>query len=464
MSDDPQLFGTDGIRAPFGTPPLDRTTVTRLGRALGRTLLEQGDGSEVILGGDSRTSTPTICLWLTQGLTTAGVSLRYVGVLPTPGIAHLARRLGAAAGIAVSASHNLPPDNGIKLVDGRGGKWSPEAEAALEARLGEEGEVDAVPESLPAPDRAAVALYRSALAAHLPGEAPLDDLSLVLDPAHGAAAPHAAPLFRALGARVTAIHDRADGARINRDCGSTHPEAMAAAVRAHGAELGIAFDGDADRAIFADETGVVRDGDAILYLWATALDEAGALNPRRIVVTSMSNLGLERALARRGIGVVRCGVGDRVVVATMKREGIALGGEQSGHVVHLPSSTTGDGLLTALTLAHIAAGARSEGRSLSERLGELVRYPQVLVNVRVDRKEPFDTLPEVVRTVRRIEERLGEEGRLLLRYSGTEPLARVMIEGPEQAEIEALAEELAAVIDSALGCPGPEQARQEVRR
>lgn len=460
----PQLFGTDGIRAPFGEPPLDHPTVTALARQLAVSLHDGRDPSlpppTALLGGDTRDSTPEICRWLAAGLEDGGARVRYLGVLPTPGVAYLTRDLGADVGLVVSASHNPHPDNGIKLLDRWGYKWSPEAEAELEGRLARDAGAPPSPTDLPPPDMDAVASYLASLLARGLDGSTLAGLSVVIDPGHGAASPYAENLFSRAGAdRVIVLHDAPDGTNINRRAGATAPEILAEAVRTQEADLGLAFDGDADRAILVDETGTVRDGDAILYLWATELSRQDRLRPSRIVATSMSNLGLARALEREGIELVRCGVGDRVVVSTMQHEGILLGGEQSGHVVNLRLSTTGDGLLTALTVAAIAASARSRGEGLSQRLAGLTRYPQILTNVRVREKVPFEELPTVLETARSVEERLGQDGRLVLRYSGTEPLARVMIEGKEQREIEALADELARSIAAAVGA---DDAPQEV--
>jgi phosphoglucosamine mutase len=290
--------------------------------------------------------------------------------------------------------------------------------------------------------------YLRHLAATVPGERPLEGIAAVLDAGNGAASSYAGELFERLGARVTLLHAAPDGRNVNAGCGSTAPEEMAARVVAEGADLGAAFDGDADRCILADERGEVRDGDAILYLWATGLRAAGRLEPPRIVATSMSNLGLERALAREGISIERCGVGDRYVVEAMLREGISLGGEQSGHIVQRDLASTGDGLLTALQMAWLL---RRSGRPLSALLAGFRRYPQVLRNIRVAQKTDFAALPRVAEAARAVEERLGGDGRLLLRYSGTEPLARVMIEGPDQPTIDALAGELAGVIAEEIG-------------
>ncbi len=371
-----RLFGTDGIRAPFGTFPLDRATVTGLGRHLAQSLRETTGESrpEVVLGGDTRESTPTICAWLAAGLSAGDADPRWVGVLPTAGIAYLVRGLGTAAGVAVSASHNPYPDNGIKLIDPWGFKWSEAAEAALETRLlagrparsepsgtSEGGEGGAL--GLGSHGEALVEHYLEALASTLPGRQPLAGLRLAVDAGNGAASAFAEPLFRRLGAGIRVIHASPDGRNVNLACGSTDTRDLAREVLAGGYHLGVAFDGDADRAILVDEGGLERDGDAILYLWARELAETGSLEPARIVATSMSNLGLERALAGHGIAVERCGVGDREVVDTLRRESLLLGGEQSGHVVHLGLSTTGDGLLTALQMAFLVAREVRAGAS-----------------------------------------------------------------------------------------------------
>lgn len=461
-----RLFGTDGIRARAGEPPLDRATVTALGRELAALLGERrprpGDAAtgprpRVVLGGDTRESTAEIRGWLAAGLEAGGAAVRDAGVIPTPGVSFLAADLGADAGVVVSASHNPYPDNGIKLLDGRGRKWSEAAEADLEDRLrASAASGPLVAETVAAATRIADATLRERYLDHLAasvagaGAPPLAGLRVVLDAGNGAASSYAGPLFERLGAAVTLLGAAPDGRNVNLDSGSTAPERMAAAVAASGAHLGAAFDGDADRCILADERGEVRDGDAILYLWATRLLAEGRLAPPAIVATSMSNLGLERALARHGIDVVRCGVGDRLVVEAMRREGILLGGEQSGHIVRLDLAATGDGLLTAVQVASLVHRA---GRSLSELLAGFRRYPQTLVNVRVASKPDLAALPRVAAAARDVERELGADGRLVLRYSGTEPLARVMIEGPDQDTIEKLADGLAAVIAEELGQP-----------
>jgi phosphoglucosamine mutase len=443
----PRLFGTDGIRGHFGEFPLDRPTVTALAVELAATLQERANGSvpEVVLGGDTRESTPEICGWLAQGLEAGGVRVRYAGVIPTPGVAWLIRPLGAAAGVVVSASHNPWPDNGIKLLDPSGSKWSDDDEHTLERRMLARTQAE-LPHLELSVEENLKQRYLDHLASTI--EEPLDGLRIVLDTGNGAASSYAAEIFERLGARVTLLHAEPNGRNVNEGCGSTAPGEMAARVVAEGAHLGAAFDGDADRCILADERGEVRDGDAILFLWALSLRDRGLLDPPRIVATTMSNLGLERALDREGIGIVRCAVGDRYVVEAMKREEILLGGEQSGHIVERGLASTGDGLLTALQIAGIVHRA---GRPLSELLAGFRRYPQVLKNVRVARKPDLATVPSVAAAARAVEDRLGADGRLVLRYSGTEPLARVMIEGPDQPTIEAMAAELIGVIQGELG-------------
>lgn len=457
----PRFFGTDGIRAAFGAYPLDEPTVRRLGRALARALAAGGrhpggGRAHVALGGDTRESTPVLCRWLAAGLAAAGGDARvtYLGTVPTPAVAWAVRTLGADCGAVVSASHNPYPDNGVKLFGGDGFKWPPRAEAELEAVLETETletETDATPAVEPElrVDAGLVRDYLGALAAVLGTQArPLAGLAVAADAGNGAVSPYVEVLLASLGARVTVIHAAPDGRNVNAGCGSTHPREIAALTRSSGSDLGFSFDGDADRVILADERGEIHDGDAILYLWARDLAGRDALPGRRIVATSMSNLGLEAALARHGIEVVRCDVGDRAVVETMRRLGVVLGGEQSGHVVHLGLGTTGDGLLTALVMAQLRLRA---GRPLSQLAAGLERFPQLIRNVRVREKVPFERLPRILESRDRVARGLGRSGRLVLRYSGTEPLARIMIEGRERARIETLAEELAAVIREEIG-------------
>ncbi len=440
----PRFFGTDGIRGKFGTAPLDEPTVRRLGAALGADLVRKAAAPRVVLGGDTRDSTPILCSWLAAELQAQGMDVQYLGTVPTPGVTFTVLDGEAAAGIAVSASHNPHPDNGIKLIDSTGFKWSPKAEVMLEGRM-EEAEVSGGQVQLEIDERA-LATYRQALASTLDGRR-LEGLKMVLDVGFGAATPFARDLFAGLGAQVTVLHDQPDGCNINLNSGSTHPEVLAAAVRDVGADLGIAFDGDADRAIMVDDRGEVRDGDAILFLWGLDLNRRGALPESGVVATTMSNLGLEVALRREGIDLIRCGVGDREVVATLRERGLVLGGEQSGHIVNLDLSTTGDGLLTALQLADLRARS---GKTVSEMLDGFERFPQLLRNLPVRHKPPLDSIPSVVAAARQVKDELADQGRLVLRYSGTEPLVRIMIEGADRQGIEALADRLAEVLNQEL--------------
>jgi len=450
----PRLFGTDGIRAPFGHYPLDEGTVRRVGFEVARRVRRPHKPTRAFIAGDTRDSTETLTGWLATGIEAAGGFVSAGGTLPTPGVAYVVREGRYDFGVAISASHNPWPDNGLKLFDGEGFKWSVTAEKALEADLKLAEDDDALRgfEDSISMNSEAATLYAHALSRTLATDRALDGLRIVVDCANGATTPFAADLFSAAGAEVIMIGDQPNGKNINLECGSTHPEAMAQRTREEKAHLGVAFDGDGDRVLFADETGRMWDGDALLFLWATLLQKQGELKGDRIVATTMSNIGLERALAGRGIGVDRCDVGDRVVVETMREAGLRLGGEQSGHIIDLSHSSTGDGLLTALQLGQrVISSLRDSGRPLSTLLDGFERYPQVLKNVRVSSKPPFAELPDVARHAEEISHRLAENGRLVLRYSGTEPLARVMIEGQDQGEIDALAFDLCETIESAIG-------------
>jgi phosphoglucosamine mutase len=452
-------FGTDGIRAPFGEEPLTRETIRRIGLALGRSLVSaERPEPLVLLGGDTRASSPALLGWLSEGLGAAGARTLDLGTLPTPAVAWAVPRYGAAAGVVASASHNPAADNGIKLIDEAGFKWSEAAESAFEARLAEtespkEPGAPGASDGRRADAPEAGERYLHWLVGEAGGRHALDGLRVVLDTANGAASRFAGELFVRLGATVELLFAAPDGGNINRDCGSTHPAAIAARIAAGRGtfDVGFAFDGDADRALLLDERGQVHDGDAMLFLWARSLHQRGELTVPQIVATSMSNLGLDQALAAIGVGVVRCDVGDRAVVATLHSHGLRLGGEQSGHLVDLHRSTTGDGLLTAVQLATIAARAARQGEPLSTALADFRRLPQVLLNVRVTRKPSLELLPGVATATRRVEEQLGSGGRLVLRYSGTEPLARIMIEGPDAETIRELAEELADALRGEIG-------------
>ena len=450
-----KLFGTDGIRAPAGKYPLDRKTVTRVGHAVAETLRPNNKKATVVVGGDTRQSTPELADWLTSGLQTGGVDVVWVGVIPTPGVAFLVRELQAAAGVAISASHNPYADNGIKLLDSAGQKWSMGGERQIEALLANsssnssKNSLDLETPSQPLVESPGLTeRYAGSLEATLPGLRPLSNLSICLDLANGAAGPFAGPLFRKLGAEVHTIFDQPNGENINAGCGSTAPSALAEATRKLGCDLGVAFDGDADRAVLVDELGTIWDGDAILMLWALALQRDGQLKPPRVVATTMSNLGLEAILAEHDIELVRCDVGDRQVVEAMQRESIVLGGEQSGHIIRSDTAITGDGLLTALQMAY---EVKNSPQPLSVLLGRFPHYPQVLRSVRVRTKPDLSSIPSIRSAVENTKRQLGDRGRLILRYSGTEPLARVMIEGPDKAEVEDLVDQLVATIKTEIG-------------
>ncbi|MGE5234913.1 MAG: phosphoglucosamine mutase [Acidobacteriota bacterium] len=443
-----RLFGTDGMRGVAFTPPLDRVTVTRLGAALATHLRDQGRPPRVLLAGDTRASTPPLAEWVGGSLIAAGGEVAWAGVLPTPAVSHLLREEGGyGAGVVVSASHNPAPDNGIKLVGPDGAKWPITEEACLEARLlGLAGEQRVA--SLPSAEPRFARRYLGWLGASLP-ERPLSGLKLVVDAANGAASPVVEEFFASLGAVTTVIHARPDGVNINAGCGALHPEVLAASVLATGANAGVAFDGDADRAVLVAADGRVLDGDDVLLLWARELARRGALAKRVVIATVMSNLGLELTLENEGIKLIRCPVGDREVWDAMRREGAVLGGEQSGHVICSLLSVTGDGLLTA---AHVLAVACRLGLPLAD-LSDLQRLPQVLLNVRVARRTPLDQVPELRAAISEAEGKLGRSGRVFVRYSGTEPLLRIMVEAAARDQATATAELLGGVAVRHLGSP-----------
>jgi len=432
------------MRAVFGTPPLDRPTVQAVGYWFARLC---GDGA-IILGGDTRSSRSEIAGWLAAAIRAAGGEVRSAGVVPTPAVAWLVTELGAAGGIVVSASHNPYTDNGVKLIGADGFKVDPSVERAIEDRIGGGIERSGPAAGVLHDEPELADRYLEHLAASLPGERPLAGLRIAVDAANGAGAPYAGRLFVGLGADCAVTCDQPDGRNINLDCGSTCTGRIAAFTRATGSDLGVALDGDADRAVLCDHRGRICDGDVLLYVWATHLAARGELPGRRIVATTMSNMGLEKALEAGKVGVIRCGVGDREVVEVMRREGVRLGGEQSGHLVDLELGTTGDGLLTAAAVAAIVAGS---GRPLADLAAGFRRFPQTLRNVRVREKQPLESVPGLSEAVASVERELGASGRVLLRYSGTEALARVMIEGPDQNRIEELCGSITSVLEAELG-------------
>ncbi len=452
-----KLFGTDGIRGEANVFPMTAELALRLGRALGlRVAATRGHKARVLVGKDTRISGYMLETSLSAGLVSAGADVYLVGPLPTPGIAFLTTGMRCDAGVVISASHNPFQDNGIKLFGRDGYKLPDDEEAALEAMLDADVDEAALPTArgIGRAHRVDDAAGRYAVFCKtaFPRELTLEGLRIVLDCAHGAAYRVAPEVFSDLGAEVITLGCKPDGTNINDGCGALHPENAAAMVRQTGAHLGITLDGDADRCILCDENGRVVDGDQILAILARHLKREGRLPGDRVVATVMSNVGLERSLAEVGVSLDRAGVGDRYVVERMRASGAILGGEQSGHVILSTHATTGDGIVTALSVLNVMVAT---GRSLSALAACMTRYPQVLRNVRVREKRDLSTLPTVSAAVRDAEASLHGHGRVLLRYSGTEALARVMVEGPDAATIDiaalAIADALVADLGSAEG-------------
>jgi phosphoglucosamine mutase len=441
-----RLFGTDGIRGRAYEPPLDELTVRRLGAAVAAGFAGDGEPPRLLLAGDTRESTWALAEWMASSLRASGADVVWGGVLPTPAVSQLLRYEGGfAAGIVISASHNPAEDNGIKILSPSGEKLADDRERQLERCL-EQCQPLRGP-GLPEPDRRLADTYLDLVTATHDGRRSLEGLHLVVDAAHGAASGLAERLFERLGARVTAIASLPDGSNINRECGATAPSRLAQQVVRSEADAGVALDGDADRALLVDEKGRILDGDDILLAWARHLRADDALPGGRVVATVMSNFGLEKALATDGLELIRCPVGDRSVWLAMAEHGAALGGEQSGHIICSHHGVSGDGLITS---SHVLAIAAGDTRPVSS-LSDLHRLPQVLINVPVAHKLPFDEVPSVTDALAEASRRLAGRGRILVRYSGTEPLARVMIEGEDAVEIQSLADGLAITIRNQLG-------------
>jgi len=448
----PRLFGTDGIRGTANVEPMTSETVVRLGRAIAHVVKRQPRRHKIIIGKDTRLSGYMLESALTSGICSMGVDVLLVGPLPTPGIAFLTRSMRADAGVVISASHNPFQDNGIKFFASNGFKLPDEVEREIEELL----QQDAIAHLRPTAQEVgkafriddALGRYNVFLKSTFPKHLSLDGLRLVIDGAHGAAYRVGPEVLEELGATVTAIGVEPDGENINRDCGALHPQALAKRVKAEGAHLGVAVDGDADRAILVDERGEVVDGDEVLAMVGIELQRTGRLANQGLVATVMSNLGLDLALRERGIGLVRVQVGDRFVVEEMLRGGYLLGGEQSGHIVFLEHGTTGDGLVTALAVLALMV---ESGKPLSELRKVMRRLPQRLVNVKVRERRDLAQLPAVQGVIERVSRDLGARGRVLVRYSGTEPLVRVMVEGEHTAQVERYCEEIAAALREHVG-------------
>jgi phosphoglucosamine mutase len=434
-----RLFGTDGVRGKAGQFPLDPPTVRRLGAALARALARSDEPVRFLAGRDTRESGGWIERELAAGVRSQGGTLTSAGVIPTPAIAYVTPRMGFTAGVVISASHNPFEDNGIKVFSGAGEKFTETLEAQVEAI------VDDSSWSVPAGEAGSVEQvdYRAEYIAHLKRILPPDDAlrrsRVVIDCANGATTTIAPRLFQELGFEATCIGCEPDGRNINLKVGSTAPELLSRTVVEGGYRLGIAYDGDGDRAIFVDAAGKVVDGDAVMLMCAQQMKAEGRLKGNGIVATVMSNIGLEIALREAKIDMIRCAVGDKYVMEEMLKRGLSLGGEQSGHIIFSEYLFTGDGLATSLSVLRTMAAT---GRELADLAADLTTYPQVLLNHRVSKRVDLKTVPEVAAVMSAVESRLAGNGRLLVRYSGTEPLLRVMLEGKDQAEIRRLGQEI----------------------
>ncbi len=443
-----QLFGTDGIRGVAGEYPLDAATVYAFGLALGDDLLRRHQNApRVLIGADTRESSPWIASTVAAGLDNRGVAADYAGVVTTPGVAYLTRTGAYAAGVMISASHNPFEDNGIKVFGHSGFKLPDNEEHDIEAEiLSLRGDSLEPQRRELTPDSSLAARYLDFLASTV--SVSFEGIRIALDCGNGAAYQLAPELFRRLGAEVLAFHVSPDGRNINLDCGALHVEALRDAALAAGAQFGVAFDGDADRAIFVSKAGKIVNGDAVLLMAGRALHRAGKLRGDTVVATVMSNLGLERALEAEGIRMTRTPVGDKYVLEQMVELDAVLGGEQSGHVIFREFATTGDGMLTALKVFEIAILA---GKGLDELTADLQVYPQKLVNIRVREKKGLLERPAVAGEIRRVEEAFAGTGRVLVRFSGTEPLARVMVEGQDLAQVESFSASIADAIRREMG-------------
>jgi phosphoglucosamine mutase len=448
-----RIFGTDGIRGHAGEGWLDEDRVSALGRAIGKIHLphlhsESGKRPAALLGHDGRASGPVLQAALARGLSKSGFEVKSTGLISTPGLAWLTRHDHFALGAMLSASHNQATDNGIKVFSSLGEKLSDEEEIEIEGLLRSELEPERDgPE--PPVDLSLEAEYVDYLSEHAAEGLALDGVELVVDCANGSGSHYAPTVLERLGAKVQALFCSPDGTNINDGCGSTHPEVLQREVVTRGAMLGIALDGDADRCILVDERGELVHGDGIMTIIARQAVARERWSERRIVATVMSNRGLHRALREVGIGVVGVGVGDRQVVEALRREGLPLGGEQSGHIIFgTDNHFIGDGLYTALRVLRVL---RETGSPISELAAAYQPYPQILLNVPVSSRPDLITLPGIDELIEEVQEELGDDGRVLLRYSGTEPLARVMVEGPDREMIETRAQRIAEVITAEIG-------------
>ena len=447
-----RLFGTDGVRGIANVDPMTPEVALRLGRAVAYHFRHKERRGRIVIGKDTRLSGYMFETALASGICSMGADVMLCGPLPTPGIAFITSSMRADAGVVISASHNAYQDNGIKIFASDGFKLPDAVEASLEALMTSDvldanrptfadiGKATKIEDSR--------GRYVVFLKSAFPRQLTLDGLRIVVDCANGAAYKVAPWVFQELGAEVISLSAKPDGTNINDACGALYPQRMCAAVKKHRANLGIAVDGDADRVIIADEHGEEVDGDTIMAMCARRLIERKELKKKTVVATVMSNLGLERTVTGLGGKLVRAQVGDRYVVEEMRKHGYNFGGEQSGHLVFLDHMTTGDGVLAAL---QVLAVMLESGKPLSELRQVMTRYPQVLVNLKVGKKLPIEGLADVTKLIGKIERTLGQEGRVLVRYSGTEPKARVMVEGPDARTIQGYAEDIARALERACG-------------
>jgi phosphoglucosamine mutase len=452
-----QLFGTDGIRGVAGSFPLTAESTYLIGRALGHDLLRSARRAQAVLGQDTRESSAWIADRVAAGLAAVGVEVHSAGVITTPGVAYLARSRGMAAGVVISASHNPWTDNGIKVFSGDGFKLTDERELRIEkeifALLDGRGAGDDTALKIAGPSLPGEAALRRAYIHSLAGAvtSDLSGLRVLVDCANGAATAEAPELFRSLRVQATFTHVTPDGKNINDGCGALHPETLGKAVAGSGGkfDLGVTFDGDADRALFCDGEGRVVNGDGVLLLVARDLQAGGKLSQSTVVATTMSNMGVEIALKKSGIRMLRANVGDKYVLEEMLKIGATLGGEQSGHIIFRDGeATTGDGLLTALRVMDVMVRS---GRRLAEMVNDLKVFPQKIQNVRVREKIPFAQVPDVQSAIESAERELDGNGRVVVRYSGTEALARVMVEAESEEKMRALTAGIAGEIQRALG-------------
>lgn len=447
-----KIFGTDGIRGVTNTYPMTPEVSLALGKAVTNHFSRKTGGRvKILLGKDTRLSGYVFEHAMASGIMSTGADVLLVGPLPTPAIAFLTSNMRATAGVVISASHNPYTDNGIKIFDERGYKLPDSAELEMEKMvLGEGGSGREASSDTGKARRIedAVGRYIVFLKNTFPSDLTLDGVKIVVDCANGAAYKVAPIILEELGARVVAMGVNPDGKNINVDCGSIRPEMLFDRVVATGADIGIALDGDADRVVLCDEKGVGVDGDHVLAVCAREMLESGTLAADTVVATQMSNMALEKYLGEMGIGLERTRVGDRYVVEAMRRLGANLGGEKSGHLLFLDHSTTGDGMLAALQILSVM---KRTGKPLSELAGVMEFFPQTLRSVDITEKKPFENIPGLLKTVREAEKKLGNRGRINLRYSGTEPLARVMVEGEDEVLINSIAADISSIIAENAG-------------